>query len=184
MESGSTKISRTFQGCSVMHVGSEGALTVWIILDFQLPRNFNVTLLATKIAPKHQWKSFKTHFSEVNTQWNPFSIFQWMRMIAKMVEHGTWNINFLYLGSNNLMYDCCKNLWRIFFSDLLFLKKVVYKSEFPDFAFLSISKTYAMENWMFTYLLITCFTIQCYWLTLTSYIVLSGKCTIQALCKW
>ena len=28
------------------------------ILDFELPRHFNITILGTKIAGKHQWKFF------------------------------------------------------------------------------------------------------------------------------
>ena len=37
-----------------MHVKSGGILRAWKILDFELPRHFNIAILETKTALKHQ----------------------------------------------------------------------------------------------------------------------------------
>ena len=51
------KNSRIFRSRSVVSVGSGYALRAWKILDFEFPRYFNIAILATKTALKHQWKS-------------------------------------------------------------------------------------------------------------------------------
>lgn len=44
------KNSGIFRGRSATHLGSGGALRAWKIFDFELPRYFNVAILATKTA--------------------------------------------------------------------------------------------------------------------------------------
>ena len=59
-ESGGTKKQRIFRGHVLCIWGSGVALRAWKILDFELPRHFNIGILAAKIALKHQSKSFIT----------------------------------------------------------------------------------------------------------------------------
>ena len=40
------KTGGIFQAPFVQHIGSGGALTAWKILDFELPRHFNIAVLA------------------------------------------------------------------------------------------------------------------------------------------
>ena len=96
------KNSRIFRSRSVMSVGSGYALRAWKILDFGFPRYFNIAILATKTALKHQWKSsitlanpianiiVKTKLtwrknrllSRSTHNWTQSVFFYWMRMGA------------------------------------------------------------------------------------------------------
>ena len=38
-----------FQGCSVILVGSGGAVRAWKILDFEFPKHFNIAIQANKM---------------------------------------------------------------------------------------------------------------------------------------
>ena len=55
-ESGGTKKQRIFRGHVLCIWGSGVALRAWKTLDFELPRHFNIGILAAKIALKHQSK--------------------------------------------------------------------------------------------------------------------------------
>ena len=53
------KDGRIFRGHRVMYVGSGDALKAWKVLDFVVPRLFNIAIMTPKIALK-QSKSFIT----------------------------------------------------------------------------------------------------------------------------
>ena len=92
-------------GRSVTHVGSGGALRVWEILDFELPRHFNISILATKTALKypsklsvilanpkkyHHWNSFILIYIERKTLW--------VRRIIELIQY------FLFYWMNGCIY--------------------------------------------------------------------------------
>ena len=55
------QFSVPLRGCSVIYVGSGGALTVWTIFDFELPKHFKIAIVATITALKHL-KNHPQHF--------------------------------------------------------------------------------------------------------------------------
>ena len=52
------KNSEIFQGCSVILVGSGGAVRAWKILDFEFPKHFNIAIQANKML----WHTVKINY--------------------------------------------------------------------------------------------------------------------------